>query len=120
MAQTNPEVEAWFKERDHPQTALMQRVRALILEADPRVEECVKWKTPTFVYKGNIASINPQARNSVSLMFHTGAQIPGSYEHLYGSGQVARYIRFDGADDVEAKAGELQAVVRAWCEMKGG
>ena len=45
------EVDDWFAERQHPLTDAMQRTRKLILEADPRVTESIKWKTPTFSYR---------------------------------------------------------------------
>lgn len=54
----------------------MRRAREIILAADDRVTESIKWKTPTFAYEGNIASFNP-AKNVVSLLFHRGAEIPG-------------------------------------------
>jgi hypothetical protein len=96
----------------------MQAVRRTILEADARVTETIKWKSPTFMFNGNIASINPQAKSHVSLMFHTGAKIPGEFPSLEGGGDTARYMRFEDEADCSAKTDELQAVVRAWCEMK--
>jgi hypothetical protein len=117
---TNPAVDAWFDALTHPQKEAMQKVREAILAADSRVEETIKWKTPTFMFKGNIASINPQAKQFCSLMFHTGAQIPGEYPSLSGTGDVARYMRFEDEADVTKLTAELQAVVRAWIELKGG
>ena len=49
---------------------------AVILDADDRVTETVKWQAPTFMYRGNIASFRPKSRAHVSLMFHTGASLP--------------------------------------------
>jgi hypothetical protein len=115
---TSPDVDQWFSASDHPQKALMQAVRQTILDADTRVGETVKWKTPTFMYKGNIASFNPQAKAFVSLMFHRGADIPGDFPGLQGGGDTARYMRFDDDADVQRQAGELQAIIRAWCELK--
>ena len=115
---TSPEVDAWFAAADHPQKTVMQAVREAILAADGRVSECIKWKTPTFAYNGNIASINPQAKQYVSLMFHRGAEIPGDYRALNGSGNMARYMQFKDAAEVESLKPELQAIVRAWCAMK--
>ena len=112
------EVEDWLENLDHPLKATIRLVREVILNADVRVEECIKWKSPTFTFRGNIASINPQARKHVSLMFHRGADIPGTYPSLEGGGEVARYMRFLDEQDVERKAGELQTAIRAWCEMK--
>jgi hypothetical protein len=71
----SPDVDRWFDQADHPMDATMRRAREIILDADDRVTESIKWKTPTFAFKGNIASFNP-SKNVVSIMFHRGAEIP--------------------------------------------
>jgi hypothetical protein len=113
----NPDVDAWFEKRHPPQDETMRLVRDVILRADRRVEETIKWQTPTFTYKGNIASFNP-AKNFVSLLFHTGAEIPGKHPDLEGDSRLTRVMRFDGPADVRAKRKGLQALVRAWCDWK--
>ena len=87
------EVDEWFGERRHPLTDAMQLARKLILEADPRVSESIKWKTPTFAFRGNIVSFNP-AKKQVSLLFHRGAEIPGEFPRLTGDGRLVRTMRF--------------------------
>lgn len=59
---TDPSVDAWFDSYDNPMRPAVQRVREIILAADHRVTEAVRWQAPTFVYKGNIASFYPTAR----------------------------------------------------------
>jgi hypothetical protein len=113
----NSEVEAWFEALDRPAKAEMLRVRGIILAADPRITESIKWKTPTFSYEGNLASFNP-AKKFVSLLFHEGASIPGDHPRLDGDGAHARTMRFADISEVEERAAELAAVVRAWCDMK--
>lgn len=93
------------------------RVREVIL-SDERMSETIKWKSPTFTYKGNMASFNPRTKAHVSLMFHTGASIPGDFELLEGGGDTARYAKFGDVEDVDAKAAELRQVVNAWCESR--
>ena len=110
----NAEVDAWFAAREHPLTDAMQLARRLILESDPGVTESIKWKTPTFAYRGNIVSFNP-AKNLVSLLFHRGAEIPGDFPRLEGDGRLVRTMRFGDVAEVDRAADELQAVVRAWC-----
>lgn len=112
------DVERWLDEADHPLDAALRRAREIILGADPRVRESIKWKTPTFSYKGNIASFNP-SKNVVSIMFHRGAEIPGDHPRLEGDGKLVRTMRFGGLEEVEAGRADLEAVVRAWCDMKG-
>ena len=70
-------------EAAHPLDAMLRRTREIILGADDRVTESIKWKTPTFEFKGNIASFNPSKR-FVSLLFHRGAEIPGDHPRLEG------------------------------------
>jgi len=110
----NPDVDAWFAAKERPLADAMQRARRLILEADPRVTESIKWQTPTFSFGGNIASFNP-AKKQVSLLFHRGAEIPGDHPRLVGDGRLARVMRFADLAEVEEAADELQAVIRAWC-----
>ena len=113
----NPEVDAWFADYEHPAKDAMARVREIILD-DDRMEETIKWKSPTFMYKGNLASFNPRTKAHVSLMFHTGASIPGDFNRLEGGGDTARYMRFEDLDDVESAREELESIVDAWCKSR--
>jgi len=113
----NPEVDDWFDTYDHPLKEVMHRVRSIIL-GDERVTETIKWKSPTFMYEGNMASFNPRTKAHVSLMFHTGASIPGDHPRLEGAGDVARYMRFSDLADVEETKTELERIVAAWCDSR--
>jgi hypothetical protein len=114
---TNPEVDAWFADYEHPVEDAMERVWSIILE-DERMTETIKWKSPTFMYGGNMASFNPRTKAHVSLMFHNGASIPGNHPRLEGGGDTARYMRFADLAEVEDAADEIRAVVAAWCALK--
>ncbi|MGE0227106.1 MAG: DUF1801 domain-containing protein [Dehalococcoidia bacterium] len=118
MPAHHPEVDRWFEERAHPLDAAMQRVRDIILGADTRVTESIKWSTPTFEFRGNIVSFNP-SKKFVSLMFHRGAEIPGDHPRLEGDGKLARTMRLAGLDEVEAARTDLEAAIRAWCDWEG-
>ena len=111
------DVDAWFDERKHPLADAMQLARQIILGADPRVTESIKWKTPTFSYEGNIASFMP-AKNVVSIMFHRGAEIPGKHARLEGDGKLVRTMRFADVADVRAARKDLEKIVRSWCSWK--
>ena len=115
----NPEVDRWLDQADHSLDATMRRARDLILGADDRVTESIKWKTPTFAYQGNIASFNPSKRQ-LSIMFHRGAEIPGTHPRLEGEGRLVRTMRFADLDQLEAGRTELEAVIRSWCDWKAG
>jgi hypothetical protein len=113
----DPDVDAWFEKRKPPLEPAMQRVREIILGTDPRIEESIKWSTPTFSFNGNIASFAP-AKKFVSLLFHRGAEIPGRHRRLEGEGAVTRTMRFADLEDVETSKKQLEAVIRAWYKWK--
>lgn len=115
----DPSVDAWFDDYDNPQKDLVLAVRDVVLDADPRVEETIKWKAPTFIYRGNIASFYPKSKQHVSLMFHTGASLPDPAGLLEGEGDTSRVARFIDVDDLAAKTDSLQGLVRAWIDLKG-
>jgi hypothetical protein len=113
----NPEVDQWLDQTRHPLDATMRRAREIILGADERVTESIKWKTPTFSFKGNIASFNP-SKNFLSIMFHRGSEIPGEHPRLEGDGKLVRTMRFADLGDLEAGRADLEAAIRSWCAWK--
>ena len=112
----HPDVDAWFASYDNPQKELVLAVRDVVLRADDRVTETIKWQAPTFVYAGNIASFYPRSKKHVSLLFHQGASLPDPVGILEGSGDTSRVAKFVDAGELAAKTGALQGVVRAWVD----
>ena len=113
MRNRNPDVDAWFDRYDNPQKPLVLAVRDAVLDADPRVEETIKWQAPTFMFKGNIASFYPRSKRAVSLMFHTGASLPDPAGLLEGNGDTSRVARIVDTEDLDSKRAALQEVIRA-------
>ncbi len=106
---TSLEVDRWFADQqDNPLLGALEVAREVILSADDRVEESIKWKTPTFSYEGNI----------VSLMFHKGAEIPGDHPRLAGDGKQVRTMRSDDREHLADNRGDLGAVIKAWCDSR--
>ena len=119
MGERNPQVDEWFAAYDNPQRDLVLAVREVVLRADERVTEAIKWQAPTFIYRGNIASFYPRSKQHVSLMFHTGASLPDPDGLLEGEGDTSRVARFLDADDLAAKSGALRGLVLAWIAQRG-
>jgi hypothetical protein len=112
------DVDVWFAAYNNPQKEVMLKVRKIILETDDRIDECIKWSAPTFMFKGNLASFNPRSKQHASLLFHTGAQIPGEFPSLEGGAGTARYMKFVNMQDVEDKKSELEKIVKAWIALR--
>ena len=112
-----PEVERWFAETKPPAEKALRRVREIILRADRRLTEYIKYPTVQFAYEGDFANFVQYNKPQVNLMLNRGARIPGNFPHLEGSGPTARFMRFKDLAEVEARADELGSVARAWCEL---
>jgi hypothetical protein len=112
------EVDAWFKTYENPKKDVVMRVREIVLGADPRIEETIKWQAPTFAYKGNLASFYPKSKEHASLMFHVGAKIPGTYPRLEGTGDTSRVMKIATVTEANKARPELERIVRAWCDWR--
>lgn len=113
----SPDVERWFDTTKPPAVSAMRRVREIILSADPRVSEYVKYGTLTFGYEGDLAGFVQVRKKNAALMFGRGARIKGRFPHLEGAGPSARFMRFADLAAANARAAELTRVVKAWCEL---
>ena len=112
------EVDAWFERYDNPMKEVVQRVREIVLGADPRMEECIKWQAPTFMYRGNLASFFPKSKQHASLMFHLGAKIPGTHPRLEGTGDTSRVLKLDSVKEATAAKRDIEKIVKAWCAWR--
>jgi len=108
-------VEQWLERK--PAELMLRRVRDVILWADPRMGEYLKYGTVQFAYNGDLANFVHHDKKTVSLMFNRGAKIKGNFPHLEGTGPSARFMRFADLAEVEALTQELTRIVRAWCDM---
>lgn len=114
----NPEVEDYLEKKKHPLDKEIRKVRDIILSAHPDIEETIKWNSPTFLYKGNMASYFMNSKKHVSLMFHKGALINDETGLLEGEGKEGRTARFKDLNDIEVKKESLIKIVLQWVTMR--
>ena len=114
----NPKVDAYMQELDNPLKDIWEQIRDIILGVDEKMEEDIKWGAPTFIYKGNLATFNPRAKNFVNLTFHTGALIDDLEGVLEGDAKEARVMRVASSEDLQEKKSGLEMVVKKWILLK--
>lgn len=114
----NPEVERWFEAKKLPNETAMRRVREILLSADSRISDYIKYGSLLLGYEGDLVSFVQVTKKNINLMFNNGAKIPGKYPHLEGSGPNARFMRFADIAEVNVRAGELKRIAKAWCDLK--
>jgi hypothetical protein len=113
----SPEVERWFAEKKLPAEATIRKVREIIMRADPRMTEFVKYGTMSFGFEVDFATFVQTSKKQVSLMFNRGARIPGKFAHLEGAGPSARFMRFADPAEAQARATELTKIVATWFSL---
>ena len=77
-------VDRFLAELEHPLKAEIERVRAIILAADPEITERIKWKAPSFCYRGDdrvTMRLHPSTR--LQLIFHRGAKVKDSTDFTF-------------------------------------
>ena len=112
------EVDAWFERYQNPMKPVVERIREIVLAADRRIDECIKWQAPTFIYQGNLASFFPKSKQHASLMFHTGAHIPGKHSLLTGGGDTSRVMKLATVAEANAAKRDITRIVKAWCDFR--
>jgi hypothetical protein len=113
-----PDVDRWLRETNPTLEPAMRRITEIVLGADSRMQAYLKNGTVQLAFEGNLAAFVQPRKPVVSLMFYRGAAIAGDFPHLEGDGPTARFMRFADIDQVDERAAELGAIVRAWCQMQ--
>ena len=125
----DPRVDAYLAPLPEWQRAILNRVRDLVHEADPEVEETIKRTVqPYFVLDGNICAFLA-AKDHVNVFVYDGAIVPDP-EGLITAGHdndTARTIGFRQGDRINEPAllaffRQIIANNRAggWRKLKGG
>lgn len=117
------DVDAFLVALAHPQDATIQRLRAAIRAADPRIAEDIKWNAPSFHIEGrHFATMQLRKADSVLLVLHLGAgkralpkgAIADPAGLLTWLGADRATLTFAGAGEVEMRGDALKVLLRQW------
>jgi len=124
------QVDAYMKAVKHPLKKIIENLRQIILDADPRVGEEVKWNAPTFFYTGEMRPFNPKEykryiivfnlfrKDCIRLVFPSGAKLndkSGLLEGDYADGR--RLAQFGSLEDVKSREKDLQKLIKTWLKL---
>lgn len=120
------EVDAFLAALDHPRVAEMKAVRRILLDADPRIAEGIKWNAPSFRTADWFATTHLRAKDGVQIILHFGAKKRDGFAPRAAVADPDGLLRwladdrasvtFRGLADVEAKRDAFASLVRAWIE----
>lgn len=110
-------VDEFIAKLEHPLKAELEALRSIIVNANPKIEEDIKWGGPSFLYKEDLATFNPRIKNYVALIFHKGALIDVKSDFLEEATKGKVYAKFYSMDQVTANKELIEKMVNTWIEL---
>ena len=110
-------VDEFMSKLEHPLKAELEAVRSIIVNANPKIEEDVKWGGPSFFHKEDLATFNPRIKNYVALIFHKGELLNIKSDFLENATKGKVYAKFYSMDQVTANKELIEKMVNAWIEL---
>ncbi|MBI4716845.1 MAG: DUF1801 domain-containing protein [Planctomycetes bacterium] len=125
VARPNAEVVEFLRRLDHPLKPALEAVREAILDADPGINEGIKWNAPSFHFTDYFATANLRRKDTfVRVVFHRGATArdntteglkvddPAGLLDWHAKDRCSACFR--SLEDLRAKRATLQTIVRQW------
>src|SRR5215467_5301576 len=113
-------VDEYMKRLKHPLSDVVEALRQIILKADPKIGEEVKWNAPSFFYTGEMEPFNPKEyrrylvvfnlfkKDCIRLVFWGGAKVKDKSGFLQGGYLDGRRLAlFHSLDDVKSNKKRL-------------
>lgn len=109
---------------DHPYKPELLALRQIILAADPRIREEIKWNAPSFRTTEAFATFHLRAKAGVQLVFHLGAKVretastgitvtdPAGLLKWLAKDRAA--VTFTSLAEVYANQAAFTELIRAW------
>lgn len=102
-----------------------QAIRRIILGADSKITEEIKWNAPSYALGEHFLTFNAWATDDVQLIFHHGPKrssdnasaISDPGGHLEWLAADRARMRFKGMKEVQAKRKALQAIIKQWIKV---
>ena len=110
-------VDEFMSKLEHPLKAELEAVRSIIVNANPKIEEDVKWGGTSFFYKEDLATFNPRIKNYVALIFHKGELLNIKSDFLENASKGKVYAKFYTMYQVTANKELIEKMVNAWVEL---
>ena len=98
---------------EHPMKAEIEALRAIILGANVKISERIKWNAPSYYYQEDIVTFGPPARkpDEILLVFHHPAVVKISSDRLQGDYKDRRLAMFKSMEEVVANREEVARII---------
>ena len=107
------EVDRFLEELDHPLKTEVQMIREIIRNVNNEITEQIKWKAPSFSYKGEyLVTFNLRDQQKIHLVFHNPQIANVRSKLLEGDYEDRRMAYFADENDVKAKKTAFEKALR--------
>ncbi|MBL8101397.1 MAG: DUF1801 domain-containing protein [Anaerolineales bacterium] len=106
-------VDEFLRELNHPLTAEIEAVRSIIKGVNKDIAEEVKWKAPSFNYKGEyLVTFNLWETKRIHLVFHNPQIVKVKSELLEGNYENRRMMYLADMKDIKAKKAKFEKILK--------
>ena len=107
----------------HPLKSEIETVRRLILGADAKIGEGIKWNAPSFCTTEYFATTHLRSSAGVQLIFHLGAKVRKDLKEIMiaDPAGMMKWLAKDrclvtvgSGKEIAARADAFQAIIREW------
>ena len=106
---TNKDIETYVNGLSDFQKEIVLAIREIVLSADPKMKEAIKWGSIAFYNNKNVCGFRV-AKAHITLLFMEGASLKNKDNILQGNGAKARTYKILKVENINAKA--LTALVK--------
>jgi uncharacterized protein YdhG (YjbR/CyaY superfamily) len=107
------QVNEFMAKLDHPFKAGVQMIREIIKNVDNNITEQIKWKAPSFSYKGEyLVTFNLWEKRKIHLVFHNPAISKVKSKLLEGDYEHRRMTYFSDENEIRAKKKALEKTLK--------
>ena len=107
------QVDEFMDKLDHPFKAEVQMIREIIKNVNKDITEQIKWKAPSFSYKGEyLVTFNLWEKQKIHLIFHNPMISKVKSKLLEGDYDHRRMAYFADRTDIQAKRKTLEKALR--------
>jgi uncharacterized protein YdeI (YjbR/CyaY-like superfamily) len=121
------EVAAFMDKLDHPLKKEIETIREIILSANKKITEHIKWKAPSFCFNGEDRVTFNIRNECILLVFHRGAKVKETKEDgpilkdttglLEWASNDRALVKFYNSKEVNAKKDQIEKVVSQWIKL---
>jgi len=119
-----PTVDEYLATLEHPLKPEVIALRAIILGADARIAEGIKWNVPSFRTSEYFATFHLRSAEKVQIILHLGAKVRGGDSSGIQVADPAALldwlakdraaVTFRDLDEINAKRGAFEQLIRDW------